>query len=617
MITGDIYQAEVAAFFASLALAGTLDTMPFEIPQSAILRIGAEQNFPVDDTTLWHRSGAMTFIQAKSSLDMARLANVAGDMARQTLHGRGGGSALNVDDRLLLVVGDGASVAIRRSLREILGRVRGHPTYESPATAVQGQTSLGVVLDQFSHAVAAALETQGAPSDETAVRTVLQHVAVLPLSSDELRFRGGRLLADVLHDSAQAGEAFKKLADALWRAGAGRISYDLHGLENVLERGGIALRRKPGVHERRAVEAPVRLVGVKSIYLELRAHLLGDPPLVSIEGVGGIGKTSLVKLVTSDLRAERLCAGVAWYALRQREFGEDQDEASEEPLSVVERVISEIAAQLGFREILSSPSRDRAPELARALARERYFVVIDNVEVAAEIHAVLPLLQIATQAAPSKFIIGSRVAVVPYAPARRVQVEQLSLDDSVQLLREEAHAKDVPRLAAAGESELGRIVDVVGGNPLALKLSVGLLRYISIHEAIDQLVRRKTGADPLYRWIYWRLWELMSEHARQLLVTMPRFSVRGADAERLAAASGLSDGELVAAIRQLVDFSLLNVSGTVSIPVYSVHRLTATFADSVRTESPSADERERLARDQARTTLANVSHTLKRLREES
>jgi hypothetical protein len=119
---------------------------------------------------------------------------------------------------------------------------------------------------------------------------------------------------------------------------------------------------------------------------------------------------------------------------------------------------------------------------------------------------------------------------------------------------------------------------VAGGNPLALKLLVGQMHTLSLSRVVDDL-RQAHGqqVDELYRFIYWRSWQLLDDPARRVLAIMPLVAESGGGLAQIAALSELAEEQLMAPLKQLVALCLVNVMGSVEARRYGIHRLTETF----------------------------------------
>ena len=126
-----------------------------------------------------------------------------------------------------------------------------------------------------------------------------------------------------------------------------------------------------------------------------------------------------------------------------------------------------------------------------------------------------------------------------------------------------------------------QIFEQTGGNPLALKIVVGLLDLLSLNRLLSGL----TSSHPaqvaeVYNRIYRQTWRLLSKNGRTLLQAMP-LAVEPADVEYLLSISGLSENDLWPAIEELRQRSLLEIEGDLHGKLYGIHRLTDTF---LRTE---------------------------------
>ena len=116
----------------------------------------------------------------------------------------------------------------------------------------------------------------------------------------------------------------------------------------------------------------------------------------------------------------------------------------------------------------------------------------------------------------------------------------------------------------------------MGGNPLALKLVAGQASLLPLPQVLATL-KQCPGAesDSLYTYIYWQSWQLLSQAARQLLLVMPL--AQNSVIDHLLALSQLEPAALNKAIKELMQLSLLQITGNLESPRYAIHRLTETF----------------------------------------
>ncbi len=322
------------------------------------------------------------------------------------------------------------------------------------------------------------------------------------------------------------------------------------------------------------------LFGVDEILARLRKALVSPegPWLISIEGLGGLGKTALAHSLASWAAETGAFADIAWETARHPVFSTwdgivEQDRAS--PALTLEMLLVTIATQLNRPDLLEKPPPRREASIRALLKSQPYLIVVDNLETAADCRALIPKLW--ESANPTRFLLTSCHSLRWHPQVFCFTLDELKEEDSFALMRHEGQMRGVLPLAEADEATLRQIYAVTGGNPLAIKLVVGQARHLPLERVLSNL-RDAAGKqyEDLYRFIYRRSWELLSEDARKVLLAMPTLAPTGACWENLQAATRLDDARLDAAIRELVEMSLLNASG-VSEKRYTIHRLTYTF----------------------------------------
>jgi hypothetical protein len=144
------------------------------------------------------------------------------------------------------------------------------------------------------------------------------------------------------------------------------------------------------------------------------------------------------------------------------------------------------------------------------------------------------------------------------------------------LLRHEAGVRLIPALATASETQLESIYQVVGGNPLALKLVAGQTRLLPLSQILDNLKQaRGKKVEALYTYIYWQAWHALDLLSQQVLLLMPL--AQDGDLAQLAAVSQLDLDQLNEALENLVSLSLVEVRGDLGEVYYRIHRLTESF----------------------------------------
>jgi hypothetical protein len=317
------------------------------------------------------------------------------------------------------------------------------------------------------------------------------------------------------------------------------------------------------------------LFGVETLLQELVSLLLAeDPPIVAVTGIGGIGKTSLVDAAVRRLIRSFHFDKVVWLTV---DPGANQPHRIPAHLTR-ERLSSQLAPVLCPYMPLQTPAAERDLQLRQVLKAFPYLIVIDNLEAEAE-PSLLNYLH--ALAGASKFLLTSRIRPMSEAGISNFPIPELAVEDALQLIRDQAAAIAAHDLNTLSDEELLPIYEHVGGNPLAMKLIVGLSHDLSLPDILSDLRQVQTQQiEEMYQHIYWKAWRTLTPEARALLEVMPMAAGSGMAQNQLQAVSRLESKELLRAIQELSQRSLLEVRGTTLERRYAIHGLTRTFLHS-------------------------------------
>jgi hypothetical protein len=316
-----------------------------------------------------------------------------------------------------------------------------------------------------------------------------------------------------------------------------------------------------------------QLFGQEQVVEQLIAYL-HDPhrhPIISLKGIGGIGKTTVADYAIR----QRLTTGaplhdLVWISAKQ-EYLTGSGIVGARTGIRLEQLLDELGRKVGLEEVNRLPLAQKVERLAKTLRAAPYLVVLDNLESVEDFRLVAPWL--AQLAGPTQFLLTARETVPALTGVTQVELGELTPGPALDLIQYTATHK---RVNGFDPHDLYRLV---GGNPLAILLVVSQLAHLPVGQVLAG-VRRGSTAD-LYTYIYWNSWTILGEIEQELLFALQR-SGDQADWDWLLMAAPWDEAALARALHHLIDLSLVQeqASGE-GQRIYAIHRLTSTF---LRTE---------------------------------
>jgi predicted ATPase/DNA-binding winged helix-turn-helix (wHTH) protein/Tol biopolymer transport system component len=351
-----------------------------------------------------------------------------------------------------------------------------------------------------------------------------------------------------------------------------------------------------------ALSSSVSLIGRDDEIEEVAAILSRDDVrLVTISGVGGVGKTTLARAVADKLRIEREVFFVELAAITRADL-----------------VVSAIASALGLKDSGDGSLLERIKE---TLEGRSVLLVLDNFE---QVVSAAPLLTdlLNSNTYGLKILVTSRVTLrlkaetmyvlpplqVPSANDKPSQFAEISRCEAVSLFVERAkQVRPQFELIPENAADVASICTHLGGLPLAIELAAARMRILSpeavrtrLKKQLDVLQgvtrdapqRQQTMRETI-AWSY----DLLIDQEKQVFARLGVFS-GGFD---LAAAefvcSDLSGGSAVTvldAITSLVEHNLLAARNALNgEPRIYMLEVVREFADEVLTESGEVEKTRR------------------------
>ena len=339
-----------------------------------------------------------------------------------------------------------------------------------------------------------------------------------------------------------------------------------------------------------------RLIGREKAYRQIMQALEDTEGswLVGIDGIGGIGKTTLALEVADQCVRQRRFQHVLWLQI----VDPLSNVAGQETSFTFESILDGIGSQIGTPEIAKLPLEQKAQRIRAILQHAPTLLVVDNLDQADEtqneiIAKLRPFLN------PSKAILTSRRRFV--GEICGLHLQGLALAAGIEFIRQEAAQKWVEPVAQSPDADLADIVKQTGGSPLALKLLVSQLSYLPFDYVIRRLSQQmKTQTQALehneyfrfYQFVFLDNWNLLHKISQRLLVSLAHFEpIVGGTLMAAQIISNLSEPELNDGLDQLWRLSFLEIGNTRGVRQlrYALHPLTQHFVRAVIVENQSAE----------------------------
>lgn len=367
--------------------------------------------------------------------------------------------------------------------------------------------------------------------------------------------------------TAEATRQQVELQEAQLQATVG-LSADIR--QALLQLTGAMAQRKllPG-SETRALPAPPQVyhnlpnpdygtfIGrekeLSQVHRILRPYPHSQHALVTVDGIGGIGKSALALEVAHHylhnydrLPPEERFEAIIWTSAKASVLTADGVKPRQQITRTLADIYTTIALALEREDITRARPEEQDGLVSRALARQRTLLVVDNLETVDDERVNTFLRELP---APTKAIVTTRHRVDVAYPVRLAGMPK---EDGLALIAQECAKKGV-RLA---DAEAERLYDRTGGVPLAVVWSVAQMGY---GHGVEAVLRRlgRPGVD-ISRFCFEGVMErIRGTDAHKLAMALSLFAT-DASREALGYVTDLAELDRDEGLVALEKLSLLN-----------------------------------------------------------
>ncbi len=320
-------------------------------------------------------------------------------------------------------------------------------------------------------------------------------------------------------------------------------------------------------------------VGRENEKTQLHEALLSRSRLVSVDGIGGIGKTALaLEVVYECLQASQAKEptneiatfdGFIWTTAKDRELN-------------LNDLLDTIALTLEYPGLVQKQTKEKLNAVDKLLRSQPYLLIVDNYENITDENVRGFLVRLSE---PSRVLITSRERNL--TEAWMISLEDLPETDALTLIRNEGRRLGLMAVVNVDTEVLKRLYQATGGTPLAIKWAVGQIKQKG--QSLDSvLMALQEAQGDIFEDLFARSWLFLPDEAQRVLMLMPIF-VTPVPRDAIETAADIHSLELEDAIGQLVEMSLLEVSDHLEIKKrrYHVHPLVRSFARTQLDQQPA------------------------------
>lgn len=285
----------------------------------------------------------------------------------------------------------------------------------------------------------------------------------------------------------------------------------------------------------------------------LRPYPHSQHALVTIDGIGGIGKSALALEVAhrylrnfDRIPPEERFEAIIWTSAKQTVLTAEGIVSRHQVLRTLDDIYTAIAVALQREDITRARPEEQAEVVHNALTRQRTLLIVDNLETVDD-EAVLAFLR--ELPAPTKAIVTTRHRIDVAYPVRLVG---MPWEDAQKLIAQECQKKGV----TLSVDKAHRLYDRTGGVPLAIVWSVAQMGLGYGAEAV--LTRLGQPTNDIARFCFEGTVErIRGKPAHKLLLALALF-VTDASREALGYMADLSELDRDDGLVELEKLSLVN-----------------------------------------------------------
>ncbi|MBN1457537.1 MAG: AAA family ATPase [Sedimentisphaerales bacterium] len=324
-----------------------------------------------------------------------------------------------------------------------------------------------------------------------------------------------------------------------------------------------------------------RSVELQQLAQKLRPYPHSQAHLITIDGIGGIGKSALALEIAhrylrnpDDLPPEERFEALIWTSAKRVVLTPEGISMRHQILRTLDDIYTAIAVTLQRENIIRAQDENIHELVRNALTCQRTLLIVDNLETIDD-DAVINFLQ--ELPAPTKAIVTTRHRINVAYPIRLVG---MPWDEAQILIKQECKKRDVPLL---DNDDTHLFYDRTGGVPLAIVWSIAQMR--SGYGANAILHRLGQPTNDIARFCFEGVIEQIRNKPSHKMLMLLSLCATDAGREALGYAAALSEFDRDDGLVELERLSLVNKN----CGRFSLLPLTKQFALAELDKAPEKD----------------------------
>lgn len=232
-----------------------------------------------------------------------------------------------------------------------------------------------------------------------------------------------------------------------------------------------------------------KFIGRKNEYHEVLDEIKRHHFIISIDGIGGVGKSTLALEIVYNVYDQRLFDSVLWFSAKKEKFIFSQITSVDPEFENLEKLLELIAEELNIKNYEKFTRENKTKEILDYLRDNSILIVLDNLETIDITEEFIEFL--ANVSGNSKILITSRSRLGQVE--RIITLNPFNYQDTKEFILSETETRSYS-LPKPEVNTIKTLHNLVDGIPLAIKILIGWVSSgLPLKQLGNKLKKSKSG----------------------------------------------------------------------------------------------------------------------------